>query len=88
MISLYIDADFTASYDTDELSCTVDYVLLNRIVTEEMAIRSKLIEHVAARILKRVKASDERISKAGVKVRKLSPPINGDVAEVAVWIES
>ena len=33
---------------------TVDYVDLNRIVVEEMAIRAKLLEHVAKRIMDRV----------------------------------
>jgi hypothetical protein len=32
----------------------VDYVLLNRIVVEEMAIRSDLLEHVAHRIITRI----------------------------------
>ncbi len=87
LISLYVDADFTDSYRTDALEDTVDYVLLNSIVAEEMAVRSNLIEHVAHRILKRMKASNRRISRAGVKINKLSPPINGDVADIAIWIE-
>ena len=87
IVNVFVDADFSESYQVDELGSTVDYVVLNRIVAEEMAVRSKLIEHVAHRILKRIKASDRRIERAGVKVRKLSPPINGDVAEVAVFIE-
>ena len=53
-----------------------------------MAVRSKLIEQVAYRILKRIEESDRRIQHATVKVRKLTPPINGDVEEVAVLIES
>ena len=38
---------------------TVDYVHLNKIVTEEMAIRSHLLEHVAKRINIRVLAEIE-----------------------------
>jgi hypothetical protein len=41
------------SSQTDELADTVDYVHLNKIVVEEMAIRSKLLEHVAQRIITR-----------------------------------
>jgi len=87
IVDLFVDADVSASFESDRLVDTVDYVLLNRIVEEEMAIRSKLIEQVAYRILKRVKESDERISLAGVCVRKIAPPINGDVAEVAFRLE-
>jgi dihydroneopterin aldolase len=60
---------------------------MNRIVVEEMAIRSKLIEQVGNRILEKIKASDGRIERARVKVRKLKPPINGDVDEVSVTLE-
>jgi hypothetical protein len=42
---------------------------------------------VAHRIHTRIKKSDSRIKKAGVCVRKISPPINGDVAEVTFRLE-
>lgn len=87
IVDLYVEADVSASFESDRLSDTIDYVLLNRIVEEEMAIRSKLIEQVAHRILRRIKESDGRIAKAGVWVRKIAPPINGDVAEVAFHLE-
>jgi|SRR5690554_1951660 len=88
IVDLRVTADLTPSFTSDKLHDTVDYVLLNRIVEEEMHIRSKLIEQVAYRILKRIKESDRRIERVSVKVRKLTPPINGDVEEVAVLIES
>lgn len=87
IVDLTISADLTPSFTSDKLHDTIDYVLLNRIVEEEMGIRSKLIEQVAYRILKRIRESDRRIESASVKVRKLTPPINGDVEEVAVLID-
>ena len=87
IVDLFVDADVSASFETDHLVDTIDYVLLNRIVKEEMAVRSKLIEQVAHRIHTRIKKSDSRIKKAGVCVRKIAPPINGDVAEVTFRIE-
>ena len=53
-VDLEIKTDLRKSAISDELKDTVDYVLLNRIVEEEMAIRSKLLEHVAHRILNRI----------------------------------
>ena len=53
-IDLEIKTDLRKSSTTDELKDTVDYVLLNKIVVEEMDIRSKLLEHVAHRIITRV----------------------------------
>ena len=43
-VDVTIQANFQASIDTDELSDTIDYVHINRIVKEQMAIRSKLLE--------------------------------------------
>ena len=40
-VDLEIKSDLRKSSVTDELKDTVDYVLLNKIVVEEMAIRSK-----------------------------------------------
>jgi len=86
IVDLEIDTDFSEAVNSDKLIDTVDYVALNKIVEEEMAVRSKLIEQVGGRIMKRIKALDRRILKASVKVRKLAPPINGNVDEVAIVI--
>ncbi len=86
IVDLEIETDFSEAVDTDKLVDTVDYVALNKIVEEEMAVRSKLIEQVGGRILKRIKSLDRRIVQARVKVRKLAPPINGNVDEVAIII--
>lgn len=86
IVDLIVDTDFSESVETDKLADTIDYVALNRIVEEEMAVRSKLIEQVGGRILKRIKELDRRISQVSVKVRKLTPPINGNVDEVAIII--
>lgn len=88
IVDLKIKADLTASFTSDKLQDTIDYVRLNKIVEEEMLIRAQLIEQVAYRIVKRIKDSDRRIEHVEVKLRKLTPPINGDVDEVAVIIGS
>lgn len=69
---------------TDQLKDTLDYVVINRIVSEEMVIRSKLIEHVARRILNRILSEMPLVVDAEIKLSKLYPPINGDVKSVSV----
>ena len=86
-VDIVLTTDFTKSAQTDELVDTIDYVAVRNIVVEEMAIRSKLIEHVAYRIIGRFKETFTSLQMATVKVRKLSPPIQGVVKEVAVIIE-
>ena len=86
-VDVLLVTDFTEAALRDDLSQTIDYVLVNKIVQEEMAIRSKLIEHVGQRIIGRIKQEAKAVHKVRVKVIKISPPINGDVNNVAIIIE-
>ena len=86
IVDVTIDTYFSVAAETDDLSKTVDYVDVNRIVKEEMAIRSKLIEHVGQRIIERIKTLN-KVENVLVKVTKISPPINGDVNNVAILIK-
>jgi dihydroneopterin aldolase len=84
---LEIKTDLRKSSASDELSDTVDYVLLNRIVTEEMAVRSNLLEHVAHRIIVRIFKEIPEVSRITLSVSKLNPPIGGDVEAVTIEME-
>ncbi|MEL1246050.1 dihydroneopterin aldolase [Flavobacterium sp. DGU11] len=86
-VDLEIKADLRKSMETDELADTVDYVQLNKIVVEEMAIRSNLLEHVAQRIVKRVFGELPEVSRIVLSVSKLNPPIGGDVEAVTIQLE-
>lgn len=87
IVDVHMNTNFTLAAKNDDLSKTIDYVLINKIVVEEMAIPSKLIEHVGQRILQRIKNETKGLKKLRVKIIKLSPPINGDVDNVAIIIE-
>ena len=86
-VDLEIKTDLRKSSVSDELKDTVDYVLLNRIVEEEMAIRSKLLEHVAQRIITRIFKEILSVSRILLGVSKLNPPIGGDVEAVTIEME-
>ncbi|KQS52865.1 MAG: dihydroneopterin aldolase [Flavobacterium lindanitolerans] len=86
-VDLEIKTDMRKSMETDELEDTVDYVHLNKIVREEMAVRSKLLEHVAHRIVQRVFREIASVSRIIVAVSKINPPIGGDVEAVTIQLE-
>ncbi|WP_353088572.1 dihydroneopterin aldolase [Flavobacterium sp.] len=86
-VDLEVKTDLRKSAQTDELIDTVDYVLLYRIVVEEMAIRSKLLEHVAQRIIERIFREIPSVSRIILAVSKLNPPIGGDVEAVTIIME-
>lgn len=87
VVDVYMDTDFSEAAKTDELEKTVDYVLVYDIVKKQMAIRSKLIEQVAQRIVDELKETFKgSIHRMEVKVTKINPPMNGEVEKVSVVI--
>jgi dihydroneopterin aldolase len=85
-VDLKVKADLQKSASSDKLQDTVDYVFLNKVVVEEMAKPSALLEHVAKRILDRIFAEDTLVTIATIAVSKINPPIGGDVEMVTIEI--
>ena len=83
-VDLIVKADLNTSSESDNLNDTVDYVLLNKIIKEEMNLPSKLLETVAKRILNRVFKESDLVAKATISVSKINPPIGGDVGLVTI----
>jgi len=78
----------TVAVETDRLEDTIDYSELFDLVKEEMIKPSFLIEHVAGRILKAIKARFPQIKVLIVKISKQNPPVNGELASASVTIKS
>ena len=86
IVNVVLDTDFSRSCESDDLEDTVDYVAVHAIVQREMEQRSKLIEHVGARIADALMAELSGLNEVRVEVVKLAPPIGGDVASVAIEV--
>ncbi|MGX1928037.1 dihydroneopterin aldolase [Flagellimonas sp. 2504JD4-2] len=86
-VDLDVYADLSQPSKSDKLQETVDYVHLNSIVQEEMAIRSNLLEHVSQRIIDRILLELPSVNEVQVRVAKINPPIGGDVESVAVSLK-
>ena len=84
LVNLTVKANLKKGAGSDNLNDTVDYVLLNKIVKEQMSKPSKLLESVAKRILDTVFVKDNRVVFCSVDIAKICPPINGDVQSVSV----
>lgn len=87
IVNLEVETDVHQPAYSDLLEDAVDYVLLNAIVKEEMLIRSRLLEHIAQRIIDRILKQFPMVKNVEVKVAKQNPPIGGDVKEVCVCIK-
>ena len=84
-VTLWVD--LAASAASDDLTLTVDYVDVHRIVKREMAIRSKLVEQVCDRIVRGLKAELPLAQSVEVTVTKFQPPIGGDCDHIAVVMQ-
>ena len=86
LVNLLVRANLDRASKSDELTDTVDYVLLQKIVVEQMAVRSKLLEHVGKRIVDKILFDVPLVRYVKVTVAKVNPPIDGDVAAVSVTL--
>lgn len=86
-VDVSVQGDFSMAEASDELADTVDYGSVTAIVQAQMAVRSKLIEHVAARILSGLKAEWPQHGPWRVRLVKERPPIDGDVEAAAITLE-
>lgn len=86
IIDVEMETDFSEAAKTDDLSKTIDYVVVYNIVKAQMAIRSKLIEQVGQRIVNELKKELKGLKRIEVVVTKINPPMNGNVDKVAIVI--
>ena len=84
LVNMSVVSDPNHGPQNDSLKDTVDYVLMAKIIRQEMSIRSKLLETVAKRIIEKVFNEFDLVKKATVSVSKVSPPIDADVKKVTV----
>lgn len=76
---------------TDEVGYTLNYAEVYEIVRKEMERPSKLIEHVAGRIGKKLIENMPEIEELTVKVIKENPPMGADCDGAGVqlhWINN
>lgn len=86
VVDVSVETDFSSAEKSDELTDTVDYCIIHDTVKAEMAIRSKLIEHVARRIGNKLRVHYPKVDSFQVRVTKINPPMNGAVDNVSVEI--
>ncbi len=87
-VHVELKSDLCTSAKSDLLSDTIDYVAVSRLVQEEMGRRSKLIEHVAQRVLNRLMNAFPPLVSSKVEIVKHNPPIQGEVKRVSITLEA
>ena len=78
LVNLVLDYDFSSAMQTDELQGTLNYAEVYQKVREEMAVSSKLLEHVAGRIAHRLFSDFPEIQNLQLSITKVNPPMGAD----------
>ena len=78
LVNLVLDYDFSSAMQTDDLQGTLNYAEVYQKVREEMAVPSKLLEHVAGRIAHRLFSDFPEIQKLQLSISKVNPPMGAD----------
>lgn len=73
------EVTFKPHGDTENLNKTVNYEVLNQIILKEMKQTQKLLETVVTNILAEVKRNYPFILTAKVGIRKMNPPMPGEI---------
>lgn len=78
-VDIELETDFTKGALSDDISGTLNYEDIYKIVSMEMSVPSKLLEHVAGRILGKIQAHPGTVFAIKVVIQKLNPPLPGKV---------
>ena len=87
IVDLILTAPLGDAVWSDDLNDTVNYATVYETVKAEMAIPSKLLEHVAGRILKALKERLPQITEVEIVLYKLNPPFGGDIHSASIILK-
>ncbi len=87
IVNLEFDFDTGNGELSDRIDRTVNYQEVYNIVDTQMQQKSRLLEHVARRILNAVVDKFSEITFCRIKLSKTNPPLGGKVRAVSVVLE-
>lgn len=86
VIDLRLHVDLSLAMASDDVADTVNYALVYRALKEEMSMPSRLLEHVAGRLVKRLFTDFPTIEAIDLKLAKRNPPMGADIATAGVEV--
>jgi len=87
IINAEIHTDLWNAAESDDLKDTISYADINEIIHNEMKINSKLLEHVAGRIINKIHENFGQISYIKLRITKTSPPMKGEMKGASIELE-
>lgn len=85
-VDLRVGYPFKDAMNSDDVEDTLNYAQLYEIVKQEMAVPSKLLEHVAGRIVSAVNTAFPKVTSLDLCITKVNPPMGADCKGAGVEI--
>ena len=85
-VCLRLQVDWSCAMRTDNVADTVSYADVYEVVKAEMEIPSKLLEHVAGRIIHKLFDKFPAIKGIELQLSKRNPPMGADIETAGIEI--
>ncbi len=86
LVNLRIGYPISKAMETDEVTDTLSYAEVYALVAQEMKVPSRLLEHVAGRIVKTICEHFPQTTSIDLTLIKLNPPMGADMLGAGVEI--
>ncbi|UZT99910.1 dihydroneopterin aldolase [Chryseobacterium fluminis] len=87
ILNVEVHTDLWKASESDDLNDTISYADINEIIHSEMKIKSKLLEHVAGRIISKIHENFSQIDYIKLKITKTAPPMKGEMKGASIELE-
>ena len=84
IIDLKLKVDISKATRTDEVADTVNYAEVHQVIKNEMAVPSKLLEHVSGRIIQKLFDQFACIAEIEHRLYERNPPMGADIESAGI----
>ncbi|WP_343685934.1 dihydroneopterin aldolase [Chryseobacterium gleum] len=87
ILNVELHTDLWKAAESDDLHDTISYADINDILHSEMKIKSRLLEHVAGRMITKIHSSFPQVDYIKLKITKTVPPMQGEMKGASIELE-
>lgn len=88
LINLTLWSDTSKAEKTDNLNDALNYQIAYALIKDVLTTtKSNLLENIAANVLKSLFNEFSQLPKAKIEIKKISPPMGGQISSVGVIIK-
>ena len=85
-VTLRIGYPWEQAMESDDVADTLNYAAVYELVKREMAVPSKLLEHVAGRMAEAICQAFPQVTSIDLELTKLNPPLGADCLGASVEV--